>query len=209
MTREEFHRLYEQTSENFKAELIGGTVFVASPVSQPHATLTNLLNTMLGLYRIKTPGVEASDNGTILLDDDSEVQPDVSLRVRAEYGGRSRLTPDGKYVTGPPELIIEVAYSSRAIDLHAKRTDYARHGVREYLVWIVKDNAFAWFDLSKDRELTVPDDGVVKSFMFPGLWLDGPAVRADEPARLLATLEAGLATPEHAAFVKRLAEAKR
>lgn len=209
LTRAEFHRLYEQTPEHFKAELIGGTVFVASPVSQPHATLTNLLNAMLGLYRIKTPGVEALDNGTVLLNDDSEPQPDVALRVRAEHGGLSRLTPDGKFVVGAPEMIVEVAHSSRAIDLHAKRADYARNGVREYLVWIVADGAFAWFDLSKDMELTVPDDGVLKSFEFPGLWLDGRALRADDPARLLTTLESGLATPEHAEFVKRLADAKR
>ena len=32
MNREEFHRLYEQTPEGFKAELIGGIVYVASPL---------------------------------------------------------------------------------------------------------------------------------------------------------------------------------
>jgi hypothetical protein len=38
MTRAEFHRIYEQTLKNFKAELIGGIVFVASPLKRPHGT---------------------------------------------------------------------------------------------------------------------------------------------------------------------------
>jgi Uma2 family endonuclease len=32
MTQEEFHRLYEQTPETFKAELVGGVVYISSPV---------------------------------------------------------------------------------------------------------------------------------------------------------------------------------
>lgn len=46
------------------------------------------------------------------------------------------------------------------------------------------------------------------SFQFPGLWLDGHAVREEDLGRLTGTLKAGLATPEHAAFVQRLADAK-
>lgn len=36
MDREEFHRLYEQTPQDFKAELIGGVVYVASPLYPGH-----------------------------------------------------------------------------------------------------------------------------------------------------------------------------
>jgi hypothetical protein len=38
MTREEFHRIYERMPKKFKAELIGGTVFVASPLKWKHGT---------------------------------------------------------------------------------------------------------------------------------------------------------------------------
>jgi Uma2 family endonuclease len=38
MTREEFHRIYEQTPEGFHAELIGGIVYVASPLKCRHGT---------------------------------------------------------------------------------------------------------------------------------------------------------------------------
>jgi Uma2 family endonuclease len=209
MTREEFHRLYEKTPKHFKAELIGGIVFVASPVSLLHSRPHSLLNYAAVAYCGKTTGVEALDNATLLLGDESEPQPDVSVRILPDYGGQSKTTPDGDYVLGAPELVIEVAYSSRAVDLHAKREDYARCGVKEYIVWTVKDASFVWFDLERDAERPLPADEILRASVFPGLWLDAGAIRSDDLPRLTATLEAGLASPEHAAFVKQLADAKR
>ena len=209
MTREEFHLAYSEMPEDFKAELVGGIVYVASPASERHATDGNLFNTALGLYRARTPGVQAFDNGTFFLDEDSEPQPDVALRILPEYGGQTRPSSDGRFVVGAPELVIEVAYSSKSIDLHGKRRDYARCGVKEYVVWIGTAGTFVWFDLTQNVPRPVPPENVIKSFVFPGLWIDGAAVWADDAAKLVATLEAGLATPEHAAFVKRLADAKK
>lgn len=209
MTREEFHRAYSATPKDLKAELIGGIVYVASPVSRRHGRPAVLFNTALGLYEAKTPGVEALSDTTVFLGDDSEPQPDVSLRVLPEYGGRSRTTEDGNYVVGPPEFVVEVANSTKSIDMHSKRADYARHGVLEYVVWIVQDGVFAWFDLAKDVERPGRPGNVLESFAFPGLWLDGNALRRGDLAGLTSTLEEGLATPEHAAFVDKLAAAKR
>lgn len=209
MTRVEFHRAYLATPKHFKAELIKGIVYVASPVSRRHGRPHFLLNYVVGLYESHTPGVEALDNVTIFLDDDSEPQPDLSLRVRPDSGGQSQTTTDGDYVVGAPELVLEVAHSSKSIDLHVKRDEYARCGVKEYVVWIVKDGVFAWFDLGKNVERSLTPDNIVESFAFPGLWIDGAAMRADDMPRLALTLRAGLATPEHTAFVKQLAEAKR
>lgn len=209
MTREEFHCIYLQTPEHLKAELIGGTVYVASPVSRRHGGLHSLLNFALVLYRGRTPGIEVLDNATVFLDEEGEPQPDLLMRVLTEYAGQSRTTSQGDYVVGAPEFILEIAYSSRSVDLHVKRDDYARCGVKEYVIWSVKDECFVWFDLAKGVESTLPTDGVLRSFAFPGLWLDSEAVRADDLPRLTTTVEAGLATPEHAAFVRKLAESKR
>lgn len=209
MTRDEFHRVYQQSPSNFRAELIGGIVFVPSPVSRRHGRLHSLLNFALMLYRGRTPGVEVLDNATLLLDDQSEPQPDLLLRVLSEHGGQSQTTSNGDYVVGAPEFVLEIAYSSRSVDLHAKRDDYARCGVKEYLTWSVKDDSFAWFDLVRGSERSLPTDGVVRSFAFPGLWLDSDAVRADDLPRLTTTVEAGLVTPEHAVFVRQLADSKR
>lgn len=52
-------------------------------------------------------------------------------------------------------------------------------------------------------------DGIFRSEVFPGLWLDPKALFDDDLDRLIAVVDQGIATPEHAAFVARLAEAGR
>jgi Uma2 family endonuclease len=207
MDREEFHRIYEQMPEDFRAELIGGMVHVASPLKRAHGTSHIPLLAVIFAYQGSTPGVECGDNTTVILGADSEPQPDVYLRILPEFGGRSRSTADD-YVAGPPELIIEVANSSRSVDLHDKRSDYARYGVLEYLVLAVKERRFYWFDLVAGRELPT-SDGVIRVGAFPGLWIDVEGVHTKDHAKLMQTLNLGLATPEHAAFVARLAAARK
>jgi Uma2 family endonuclease len=204
MTREEFHRVYERMPEDFKAELIGGTVYVASPLKRGHGTVHFPLGTLLFTYQGRTPGVESGDNTTLLLGEDSEPQPDAYLRILPEFGGQSRTTSDD-YIEGAPELIAEIAYSSRAIDLHAKRKDYARYGVLEYLVISVKEREMRWFDLKGDRELAIPADGVVRVRAFPGLWIHAQGLLAKDYQRMMETLEEGLASAEHLEFAERLA----
>jgi Uma2 family endonuclease len=138
MTREEFHHVYQAMPDDFQAELIGGVVYVASPLTRRHGTNHLPLGTLFFAYEGNTPGVESGDNTTILLGEEGEPQPDLYLRILSEFGGQSRTTADD-YVEGAPELIAEVAHSSRAIDLHAKKDDYARYGVREYLVVSVRE----------------------------------------------------------------------
>ena len=99
MSRAEFHRLYEKTPEGFKAELVGGIVYVASPLRIRHGTNHLFLGGTFFLYQGATPGVEAGDNTTILLGDEGEPQPDLYLRILPEYGGQSRTSPDD-YVEG-------------------------------------------------------------------------------------------------------------
>jgi Uma2 family endonuclease len=205
MSREEFHRLYEQTPEDFKAELIGGTVYVASPVSPSHGKPHLLFAGLLAAYVGRTPGVEASDNTTIFLGDEGELQPDLYLRILPQCGGQSTTKKNG-YVEGAPELVSEIAYSSRAIDLHAKKDEYARYGVREYLVVSVEEQQLRWFDLLGGTELRPDPAGIYRIQAFPGLWINGPALIAHDYNSLMQTLEEGLATPEHAAFVTELAK---
>src|SRR5436189_5611344 len=112
---------------DFVAELIGGIVYVASPLKRRHGTNHLPLGSLFFAYEGNTPGVESGDNTTILLGDEGEPQPDLFLRILPEYGGQSRTTADD-YVEGAPELIAEIAHSSQAIDLHAKRAHSTRYG---------------------------------------------------------------------------------
>jgi hypothetical protein len=207
MTREEFHRIYVQSPKSFKAELVRGIVYVASPLKRRHGTMHPALATLFYTYQGHTPGVETGDNTTILLGEEGEPQPDLYLRILPEFGGQSQTTRDD-YVQGAPELLTEIAGSSRAIDLHDKRHDYRQYGVREYLVVILKEKTIRWFDLRADQELQPDADGVFRLRCFPGLWMNANALFAGDFGRLMTTLNEGLVTPEHADFVKRLAARK-
>lgn len=208
MSREEFHRLYEATPEDFKAELVGGVVFVASPLKIGHSDNHLPLGSVFFAYEAATKGVQSGDNATIFLGDAAEPQPDLFLRIRPEFGGQSATTHDN-YIDGAPELLGEIALSSRSIDLHDKREDYAQHGMLEYLVLSLQEKKLHWFDLEKDRELRIDSDGICRIRTFPGLWIHVAALLRRDHKRLMRTLKQGLATPDHAAFVAKLAEVRR
>jgi Uma2 family endonuclease len=203
LSRAEFERRYAAMPHLKKAELIEGVVYMPSPVTRRHAGPHFDLITWLGTYRVRTPGVEGGDNATVRLDLDNEPQPDAFLRIPAEAGGRSRLEDD--YVTGPPELVAEVAATSASYDLHDKLNAFRRNGVQEYVVWRTIDKAVDWFVLREGRyERLAPHADVYKSEVFPGLWLDAGALLAGDMARVLAVLSEGIATPEHQSFLERL-----
>ncbi len=206
LTRAEFERHYTAMPDLKKAELIEGVVYVASPLrfdnhGKPHFDLI----TWLGVYCAGTLGVNGGDNATTRLDLDNEPQPDVQLRIA--NGGQSTIGNDG-YVEGPPELIAEVAASSVSYDLRQKLQVYRRNRVQEYLVWRVDDCQIDWFRLKAEEYVLLEPDaaGVVRSEVFPGLWLARQAMLEGNLAVVLATLQAGLATAAHADFVKQLSK---
>ena len=155
-------------------------------------------------YKVGTPGVEASDNATVRLDWDNEPQPDASLRILPEFGGQSR-NEDG-YVALAPEWVGEIAGSSASYDLHDKLEAYRRNGVREYFVWRTEDGALDWFVHRGGRyePLAAGTDGLLRSEVFPGLWLDPAALLAGDLRRVLEVLNTGRASPEHESFVAQL-----
>ena len=208
LTREEFERRYEAMPDVKKAELINGVVYMGSPVRcRAHGRPHVLLLTWLGTYSALTPGVLCADNATVRLGADSEPQPDALLRLEPEAGGNSRISADD-YVEGAPELLAEIAASSASYDLHDKMDVYRRSGVREYLVWRVYDEQLDWFALRDGEYIRLlPDEsGAISSRVFPGLRLARSALLAGNAAQVVAELQKGLETAEHAAFVARLRE---
>lgn len=206
LTREEFEDRYAAMPKVKKAELIEGVVYLASPVrlkkhGQPHYHII----TWLGVYTALTPGVMGSDNTTVRLDADNEPQPDVLIRIDESKGGQSRISDDD-YVEGAPELAVEIAGSSAAYDLHDKKEAYRRNGVQEYIVWQADSKSITWFSLQADNYVVlVPDDaGILRSRIFPGLWLSVNAFVAGELSQVLDVLREGLNSKEHQAFVEKL-----
>jgi hypothetical protein len=208
MSQAEFHRRYEAWPTDEKFELVGGTVFMASPLRYPHGTFLETLGLVLGLYKAGAPGVEAADNATTILGEETETQPDLALRIVAECGGQSRVNEE-EYLEGPPELLAEIAYSSRAIDMNQKRQDYERAGVLEYLVLCIEEPELHWFHFPSGQQIQPNRAGVSRSLVFPGLWLHVPALLEQNGPRLIETVQRGLASRPHAAFVRRLRAARR
>lgn len=199
-----FHERYEAMPEGTRAELIGGVVFMHSPAKRPHSRNHGRIAMWLGRYEVATPGVEMHIDMSSLLGPEAEPQPDCCLLIAPEYGGQT--TEKESWTVGVPELVVEVADSTESIDLHGKKADYLKAGVKEYVVVALRQGRVFWF-VNSDEALAdhAPDtDGIFRSRTFPGLWLDATALLAGDMIRVLAATEQGLATPEHAAFVAAL-----
>jgi Uma2 family endonuclease len=163
----------------------------------------------LACFETATPGLEVGANGTIRLDEDNAPQPDGYLMILPQCGGQARLSEDD-FVEGAPELTADIASSSVSYDLGSKLDAYRRNGVREYVVWRVLDQEIDWLMLTEGRyePLALEADGLLKSTVFPGLWLDPAALLSYDLTRVLAVLQQGLASPEHSAFVEGLKRAR-
>jgi len=207
LTWEEFERRWDATPEIKRAELIGGIVYIMSPISLPHCEHELELSAWLGVYAAKTPGCAGGTAGTWRMLGDAP-QPDAHLRIIEECGGKSRVV--GNYAAGAPELAVEVCHSSAAYDLHQKMELYHRAGVDEYITVLLHEREVRWHRWRQEGYAVVAPDaeGLIRSAIFPGLWLDVPALLAGNMARVLEVLQRGLQAPEHAAFAQTLAQRK-
>ncbi|MGE0545241.1 MAG: Uma2 family endonuclease [Dehalococcoidia bacterium] len=190
LTREEFHRRYCARPDIAKAELVQGVVYVSSPVRHGvHSKQHGIVILWLGTYATAHPELDVSDNATLYVDSESELQPDAALFRLSSSGGSVRITEHG-YLEGVPELIVEVAASSASYDLHDKMEVYRRAGVPEYVVWRVLDKGIDWFDLIDGRYVRRGPDahGIIESRTFPGLRLDVAAMLGEHRGRVLAAL---------------------
>ncbi len=209
LTVPEFERRYEALPEIKRVELIEGIVIMSPPVSNLHATTHGSIFEYLKRYERATPGVEAGINASVRLDGKNEFQPDAILRIKSGRLARLKVAADG-LLEGAPELAAEIAVSSAAYDLHEKKSVYQRCLVPEYFVWQVMDSQIHWFALEKGEyvEMKPQGDGAIHSKIFPGLWLDVPALLAGDEQKTSRILGKGLKSAEHAAFVKKLSAEK-
>jgi Uma2 family endonuclease len=188
-----------------RAELIDGVVYMPSPVGPEHGGAQVPVIVWLSYYAENTPGAEVLDNATTILGWKSEPQPDGLLRILPRCGGRTSI--ERGFLHGAPELVVEIAKASRYVDLGPKLQDYERAGVQEYVVRAIDPDEVYWFTQEQGTlaQRPIGDDGLYRSSIFPGLWLDAAALLAGDTRRLREVIDQGCAAPEHAAFVARLA----
>jgi hypothetical protein len=208
LTSDEFLSRWDAIPDLKRAELIDGIVYMPSPVSLRHQEFQVFLTNWVSNYSCATPGCRAGLEGTWLMGERQVPQPDVTLCIRPELGGQSRV--EGLYPAGAPEFLAEVAVSSRSRDFGAKKRLYDRTGVLEYLIAVPVWQEISWFARTAFgfQPLEPGADGIFRSRCFPGLWLDIQALWDLAFAGMNEVLRQGLAAPEHAAFVARLAGCK-
>lgn len=206
LTADEFHRRYEAMPRVKDANLVNGVVHMGSPIridshSRPHG----LVMAWLGNYSFRLPGVELNGNGTLRIDAENEVEPDAMMILGPATGGNSWVD-EQDYRRGAPEFVVEIAASSTRLDTGEKWELYQRIGVREYFLWRVLEEQIDWWGLVDDSFERLPTDaaGVVRSRVFPGLWLHIQAMIDGDRRQVADTLAAGMASPEHMAFVAGL-----
>ncbi|PSB22250.1 Uma2 family endonuclease [Phormidesmis priestleyi ULC007] len=195
LSRHEFERRYQAMPQVKKAELIEGVAYMASPLrikshGEPHGNIIGWLWT----YKTAKPGVVLGDNPTVRLDPDNEPQPDAVLFIP----GRQATISADDYIEGAPELVAEVAASTVSIDLHDKKRAYRRSGVQEYIVWRTLDQQLDWFVLKDDEYVLLNADerGIIRSRVFPGLWLAVSALLKGDMKTVLSVLQTGLQSSE-------------
>ena len=208
LNRYEFERRYNAMPHLRKAELIEGVVYMPAALrfrshGQPHSHILGWLWT----YTVATPGLELGVEPTVRLDVENAPQPDAVLMIEERCGGQAHLSDDD-YIEGAPELVAEIAVSSSAIDLGDKLRVYRRNGVKEYLVWQVFDQRLDWFYLQSGEYISPPveEKGVVRSRIFPGLWLAVEDLLSGNMPQVLSVLQAGLASKAHVNFVQQLSK---
>ena len=195
----EFLERWEQSPELKFAELIDGVVYMPSPLSLPHGRFDSVAQYVFTHYAMSS-GVCESQAGVTWLMLGSAPQPDLALSLNSQYGGKMEIAPR-ELASGLPELVVELCQASRSYDLGPKLALYERAGVPEYLAILIEERRFEWRILEQGRyRLMETGDGIFRSRILPGLWIDEPAFwRKDDP-RLLAVVDQGLQSPEFLDF---------
>ena len=186
LSAREFLRRYEAMPEVKKAELIQGIVHMASPVRLDlHGKPDALIQGWLCVYAASHPEATHATNVTVRLDSDDVAQPDAVLFLDAAHGGKAAVDESG-YLSGAPELVVEIAASSVSRDAREKLVSYRRAGVAEYLLWRVLDEEIDWFLLEEDEYRPIqPEEGLLRSRVFPGLALPVAAALSGDLATVL------------------------
>ena len=193
LTRDEFMRRWEAMPDLKWAELIDGVVYMPSPISMIHCDYHMRMSGWLSCYATVTPECLPLSAGTWLMSRDSAPQPDLAMCILPEHGGQSG--EEGAYCAGAPELIVEISHTTSVKDTGVKLRLYERSGVQEYLMVRPTKKQATWLELvdGKYQEIAPDEDGLLRSRVFPGLWLDPMSLWNRDLPGLAAAVRRGVA----------------
>jgi hypothetical protein len=96
------------------------------------------------------------------------------------------------------------------VELGPKLRDYERSGVLEYVVRSIDPDEVYWFAQENGVlvQRAIGNDGLYRSTVFPGLWLDPVALLSGDTRRIQAVVDLGCSSAEQAEFVVKLAQSR-
>ena len=157
------------------ADLIDGAIEMHSPVSIPHARLTNFVDSLLRQYIDEFRlGELFREVVAVKLSSRNVFLPDLAF-----YSAERLALVRDTYVDGAPDLVVEVlSQTTGARDIGVKFAEYEQHGVREY--WVLDPATLAHRFYAREGELLVEfahDEPLIASRVLTGLvmeraWLD-------------------------------------
>ena len=132
-TRLEYERLIDlgAFAPEERLELIGGQLVVRERQGRPHATGIRLV--ARALRAVFGPDWNIEAQLPVALDEESEPEPDIAV---VPGGPRDYIASH----PSRPELVVEVALASLALDRGEKASLYARAGVADYWIANLVDN---------------------------------------------------------------------
>ncbi len=170
-----FHARYEAMPHGTQAELIGGVVVLPSPAwsrLRPGPTRCRGLAELLW-------GEHPRRRGPRSRDDNPRFEERTAARCPpSDPPGVWRPNPDRAWIRPRrSELVVEIAQATRYVDLGPKLADYEQASVLEYVVRALDPDEVLWFRQENGSLVPLPTDadGLYRSTLFPGLWLEPQA----------------------------------
>jgi len=182
-----FDEYLDWLTEETKADLIDGVIYMQSPPADVHERIFVFLIVILDTFVVrKKLGIVRGSRTTLKFSEANGTQPDI---VFISNASRDRVHP--YYMDGAPEVVVEIlSPSTRKLDRGKKMALYAKHGALEY--WqIDPENQIAEFFRNHNGAwlpMTVSDDGIFHSEIIPGFWLNTNWLFAEEEPDTLDTV---------------------
>jgi len=182
-----FDEYLDWLTEETKADLIDGVIYMQSPPADMHERIFGFLFGILRAFVLrKKLGIARGSRTTLKFSEANGVQPDI---VFISNASRDRVHP--YYMDGAPEVVVEIlSPSTRKLDRGKKMALYAKYGALEY--WqIDPENQIAEFFRNHNGAwvpMAVSDDDIFHSEVIPGFWLNINWLFAEEEPDTIETV---------------------
>ncbi len=182
-----FEEYLDWLTEESKADLIDGVIYMQSPPSDRHEKIFVFLIGILNAYVVrKKSGIVRGSRTAIKFSEYNGTQPDL---VFISNANRDLIHP--YFVEGVADVLVEIiSPSTRHIDRGKKMRLYAEHNVQE--LWLIDpDRRTAEFfhnDYGEWNEMPVDENGVFRSEAVAGFWMKVEWLFAAEPLDIVDTV---------------------